>query len=78
MFELVQTIGTSIEMIERYFGSFLDGSASVIASKMAAFERQSRCKTRSAFWPVTTLPPDYIMWAMAFAPPIPGRVWSRR
>ncbi|MGO9789856.1 MAG: hypothetical protein ACLP8S_10295 [Solirubrobacteraceae bacterium] len=40
VFELARTIGTSIEMIERHYGTLLDGSASGIAGKMAEFERQ--------------------------------------
>ncbi len=40
VFELARTMGTSIEMIELHYGTLLDGSASAIAEKMAAFERQ--------------------------------------
>lgn len=40
VFELARTMGTSIEMIDRHYGTLLDGSASAIAGKMAAFERQ--------------------------------------
>lgn len=38
VFELAKIMGTSVLMIERHYGSLLDGSAASIASRLAAFE----------------------------------------
>ncbi len=38
VFELARVMGTSIEMIERHYGTLLTGSAAGIASRLAAFE----------------------------------------
>jgi len=38
VFELARVMGTSIEMIDHHYGTLLDGSASRISSKLAAFE----------------------------------------
>jgi hypothetical protein len=38
VFELARVMGTSIEMIERHYGTLLQGAAAGIASRLAAFE----------------------------------------
>lgn len=38
VFELARVMGTSIEMIERHYGTLLDGASSGIASRLDAFE----------------------------------------
>jgi len=38
--ELARVIGTSIEMIERHYGTLLSGAAAGIASRLAAFEAE--------------------------------------
>jgi integrase len=40
VFELARVMGTSIPMIERHYGTLLDGSAAGISSKLAAFESE--------------------------------------
>jgi len=42
VFELAKVMGTSVEMIERHYGSLFDGSAASIASRRGAFERLGR------------------------------------
>lgn len=37
-FELAKVMGSSIEMLERHYGSLLDGAGSGIANRLAAFE----------------------------------------
>jgi integrase len=41
VFELARVMGTSIEMIERHYGTLLSGAAAGIASRLAAFEQRS-------------------------------------
>ena len=41
-FELAKVMGTSVQMIERHYGSLLDGAGASIASRLAAFERLGR------------------------------------
>jgi hypothetical protein len=41
VFELARVMGTSIEMIERHYGTLLSGAAAGIASRLAAFEAAS-------------------------------------
>ena len=40
VFELARVMGTSIEMIERHYGTLLTGAAAGIASRLAAFEAE--------------------------------------
>jgi integrase len=40
VFELARIMGTSIEMIERHYGTLLSGAAAGIASRLAAFEAE--------------------------------------
>jgi integrase len=40
MFELARVMGTSIEMIERHYGTLRSGAAAGIASRLAAFEAE--------------------------------------
>jgi hypothetical protein len=40
VFELARVMGTSIEMIERHYGTLLSGAAAGIASRLAAFEAE--------------------------------------
>jgi integrase len=49
VFELARVMGTSVDMIERHYGTLLDGSGTSIASRLGAFEReQGRVATTSA------------------------------
>jgi hypothetical protein len=38
IFELARVMGTSIEMIERHYGTLLDGSAAGFAARLDAFD----------------------------------------
>jgi hypothetical protein len=38
VFELARVMGTSIEMIERHYGTLLDGSAAGFAERLDAFD----------------------------------------
>ncbi|MDR5728412.1 MAG: tyrosine-type recombinase/integrase [Terriglobia bacterium] len=40
VFELARIMGTSVEMIERHYGTLLDGSGAGIASRLAVFEAE--------------------------------------
>ena len=40
VFELAQVMGSSIDTIERHYGSLLQGAAAGIASRLAAFEAE--------------------------------------
>lgn len=40
VFELARIMGTSIEMIERHYGTLLTGAAAGIATRLAAFEAE--------------------------------------
>jgi len=40
VFELARVMGTSIEMIERHYGTLLSGAATGIAARLAAFEAE--------------------------------------
>lgn len=40
VFELARVMGTSVEMIERHYGTLLDGSGAGIASRLAPFEAE--------------------------------------
>jgi hypothetical protein len=40
VFELARVMGTSIEMIERHYGTLLTGAAAGIATRLAAFEAE--------------------------------------
>jgi integrase len=40
VFELARVMGTSVEMIERHYGTLLDGSGAGITSRLAAFEAE--------------------------------------
>jgi hypothetical protein len=42
VFELAKIMGTSIEMIERHYGSLLDGSGAGIASRLDAFDAEQK------------------------------------
>jgi integrase len=49
VFELARVMGTSIEMIERHYGTLLSGAAAGIASRLAAFEaEQDRAKDEAS------------------------------
>ena len=41
-FEVAKVMGTSMEMLERHYGSLLQGSAASIADRLGAFERLGR------------------------------------
>ena len=43
-FELAKVMGTSIEMIERHYGTLLDGATAGIADRLAAFEAEQAQK----------------------------------
>jgi hypothetical protein len=46
--ELARVMGTSIEMIERHYGTLLSGPAAGIAARLAAFEaEQDRAADRA-------------------------------
>jgi integrase len=48
-FELAKVMGNSVEMIERHYGTLLDGSAASVTSRLAAFEaEQERSADRAA------------------------------
>jgi integrase len=48
VFELARVMGTSIEMIERHYGTLLSGAAAGIAARLAAFEaEQDRAADRA-------------------------------
>ena len=38
MFELARVMGTSVRMIERYYGALLDGATAGIAGRLDAFD----------------------------------------
>ncbi len=44
VFELARVMGTSIEMIERHYGTLLDGASAGIALRFAAFEAEQARK----------------------------------
>jgi integrase len=46
VFELARVMGTSIEMIERHYGTLLNGAAAGIAARLAAFEAQQDARAR--------------------------------
>jgi integrase len=46
VFELGRVMGTSIEMIERHYGTLLDGSGAGIASRLATFEAEQEQSAR--------------------------------
>jgi integrase len=48
VFELARVMGTSIEMIERHYGTLLSGAAAGIASRLATFEAAQDQVTREA------------------------------
>ena len=48
VFELARIMGTSIEMIERHYGTLLDGSGASIASRLARFEAEQERATDRA------------------------------
>lgn len=48
VFELSRIMGTSVEMIERHYGTLLDGSGPAIAKRLAAFEAERVRATRPA------------------------------
>jgi integrase len=48
VFELARVMGTSIEMIERHYGTMLSGAATGIASRLAAFEAAQEDHTEEA------------------------------
>jgi integrase len=48
VFELARVMGTSIEMIERHYGTLLSGAAAGIASRLAAFEAAQDQATEEA------------------------------
>jgi integrase len=48
VFELARVMGTSVEMIERHYGTLLEGSGASIAGRLAAFEaEQDRARDRA-------------------------------
>lgn len=47
VFELARVMGTSVEMIERHYGTLLDGSGAGIASRLASFEASQDRKGRA-------------------------------
>lgn len=48
VFELAKIMGTSVEMIERHYGSLLDGAGASIASRLRAFEAEQNRATSEA------------------------------
>jgi integrase len=48
VFELARVMGTSVEMIERHYGTLLEGSSAGIASRLGAFEREQEQATDRA------------------------------
>jgi integrase len=46
-FELARVMGSSIEMIERHYGTLLDGASAGIAGRLAAFEDEQDQPTRA-------------------------------
>ena len=48
IFELARVMGTSIEMIERHYGTLLDGAGAGIAERLAAFEAEQERTAREA------------------------------
>jgi integrase len=48
VFELARVMGTSIEMIERHYGTLLTGSAAWIANRLATFEAEQDRATDGA------------------------------
>jgi hypothetical protein len=58
VFELARIMGTSIEMIERHYGTLLDGAGQGIAGRLDAFDvHQELARNRSGekrrSWPDT-------------------------
>ncbi len=53
MFELARVMGTSVEMIERHYGTLLDGSGASMATRLARFEAE---QNRDAARPITEAP----------------------
>jgi len=49
VFEIAKVMGTSIEMIERHYGSLLSGAAAGIAQRLAAFEAEQRRPREEGF-----------------------------
>ena len=48
MFELARMMGTSVEMIERHYGTLLDGSGASMASRLAVVRaEQDRAADRA-------------------------------
>jgi hypothetical protein len=47
VFELARIMGTSIEMIERHYGTLLDGAGEGIASRLAAFHTDHVARRRA-------------------------------
>jgi hypothetical protein len=45
-FELAKVMGTSIEMIERHYGTLIGGAMAGIASRLATFEAEQDRATR--------------------------------
>ena len=50
VFELAKIMGTSVRMIERHYGTLLDGAASSIAARLAAFEQGQAAATARRVW----------------------------
>jgi hypothetical protein len=48
VFELSRVMGTSIEMIERHYGTLLAGAAAGIASRLAVFEAEQDAAEQDA------------------------------
>jgi hypothetical protein len=53
VFELARVMGTSIEMIERHYGTLLSAAAAGIASRLAAFEAEQKRSAVSAGRPTS-------------------------
>ncbi|MGZ6565077.1 MAG: hypothetical protein ACXVH3_36865 [Solirubrobacteraceae bacterium] len=47
LFELAKVMGTSVAMIERHYGSLLDGANAGIASRLASFEAEQEHAARA-------------------------------
>jgi hypothetical protein len=48
VFELARVMGTSVPMVERHYGTLLDGAGAGIASRLDAFEAEQERATQAS------------------------------
>lgn len=47
MFELARVMGTSVAMIERHYGTLIEGAGADIARRLSAFEADQDARARA-------------------------------